>query len=115
MSFLTLHKVKFQALRKPSIGAGWKLGAMPVFAETKAMIGAREPIMFVRAETEGATSVRTTIMRNNSITFAAKYHQGFTQELDSDGAVVDCIGSSYRMPACSQNIQFGLVDHRFTL
>ena len=115
MSFLTSHKVKFQALRKPSIGAGWKLGAMPVFAETKAMIGAGEPIMFVRAETEGTASVRTAIVRNNSVTFASKYHQGFTQELDSDGAVVDCIGSSYRMPACSQNVQFGFVDHRFTL
>ena len=74
MSFLTLHKVKFQALRKPSIGAGWKLGAMSIFAEAKAMIRACEPIMFVGTKTEGAASVRTTIMRNNSSTFAAKYY-----------------------------------------
>ena len=74
MPFLTLHKVKFQALREPNIRAGWKLGAMSIFAEAKAMIRACEPIMFVRAETEGTASVRTAIVRNNSVTFAAKYY-----------------------------------------
>jgi hypothetical protein len=74
MTFLTLHKVKFQALREPSIGPGWKLTAISIFAEAKAMIRACQSIMFVRTDAKGATSVRATITRNNSITLTSKYY-----------------------------------------
>ena len=84
---------------------------MAIFSKAKAMIGACEPIMFIRAETEGATSVRATIMRNNSIAFASKYYQGLTQELHSDGMIIDCARFSHWVPVCCQDFECRLVDH----